>query len=71
MDYLRYCLANALTLLGIVGFLLGGAWVWLGAATILFILVGDLLLGRDERPRHPWGVPATRACRNPASGEAP
>lgn len=51
MDYLRYYLANVLTLLGIVGFLLGGAWVWLGAATILFILVGDLLFGRDERPR--------------------
>ena len=51
MDYLRYYLANLLTLLGIVGFLLGGGWVWLGAATILLILVGDLIFGRDERPR--------------------
>lgn len=72
MDHSRYCLANALILLGSVGFLLGGAWVWPGAATILFILVGDLLFGRDERPRRPWAVPATRlvvqACiwRSPA-----
>lgn len=51
MDYLRYYLANLMTAFGIAGFVLGGAWVWLGATTILLVLIGDLLLGRDERPR--------------------
>jgi alkane 1-monooxygenase len=51
MVYLRYYGANLLTAIGIAGFLLGGAYVWLGAATILGVLLGDLLLGRDEQPR--------------------
>lgn len=51
MIYLRYYFANVLTAVGIGGFLLGGGYVWLGAATILAVLFGDLLLGRDQRPR--------------------
>lgn len=51
MDNLRYYFANLLTATGIAGFLLGGGYVWLGAATILVVLFGDLLLGPDERPR--------------------
>lgn len=56
MDAIRYYLANALTATGIAGFLLGGQWVWLGASTILLILLGDLIAGRDERPRR---IPAS------------
>ncbi len=51
MDYLRYYLGPAMVLAGIVGFALGGQWVWLGAATILVVLGLDLLLGKDLAKR--------------------
>ncbi|KHS43831.1 fatty acid desaturase [Novosphingobium subterraneum] len=33
MDGLRYFLIPVMTLAGVIGFLLGGSYVWLGAAT--------------------------------------
>ncbi|HZN93572.1 MAG TPA: hypothetical protein VFB81_12755 [Myxococcales bacterium] len=42
MGYLRYYLGNVFTLLGVVGFALGGSWVWLGAATFPLLVALDL-----------------------------
>jgi alkane 1-monooxygenase len=43
MDYVRYYLGTVFMLAGISGFVLGGAWVWLGATTFLWALLLDLL----------------------------
>ncbi len=51
MDYLRYYLANIIVLVGIVGFLLGGSWVWLGIATYIPLLICDLLAKPDLKVR--------------------
>lgn len=57
MDYLRYYLNTALVLIAILGFYLGGQWVWLGASTYLGLLILDLLLPKDyanRTIRHPF-----------------
>lgn len=57
MDTLRYCSVPLTTLTGVVGFLLGGNYVWLGAATFPVMLVLDVLLPADTAPRRiamPW-----------------
>ncbi|MCX7069639.1 MAG: alkane 1-monooxygenase [Gammaproteobacteria bacterium] len=51
MDALRYYLAPATTLCGVIGFLLGGDAVWLGLATFPVLLFFDVVLPRDESPR--------------------
>jgi toluene methyl-monooxygenase len=51
MDYLRYYLVPLTTFCGALGFILGGGWVWLGAATFPVLLVLDILLPRDFAPR--------------------
>lgn len=59
MDYLRYYLNTLLVVVAIVGFYLGGQWVWLGASTYLFLLVLDLMLPNDYKNRqirHPFFV---------------
>jgi alkane 1-monooxygenase len=59
MDYLRYYLNTLLVVVAIVGFYLGGQWVWLGASTYLFLLVLDLILPNDYKNRqirHPFFV---------------
>lgn len=59
MDYLRYYLNTLLVVVAILGFYLGGQWVWLGASTYLVLLVLDLLLPNDYKNRqirHPFFV---------------
>jgi len=57
MGYLRYYLGNVFTLLGVVGFALGGSWVWLGAATFPLLVALDLSFIRpdfsERNLRHP------------------
>lgn len=56
-DTLRYWLVPATTLCGVVGFLFGGPWVWLGFATFPVLLLFDIVLPRDIAPRRvalPW-----------------
>lgn len=57
MDALRYLLPIATTLAGVVGFMLGGQWVWLGAATFPVLMALDIILPPDMAPRKitmPW-----------------
>ena len=51
MDYLRYYIVSLMMLIGIVGCLLGGYWLWAGISTygVLFILA--LLSKPDHQPR--------------------
>lgn len=42
MDYLRYYLGVSFMIAGIVGFVLGGPYVWLGAATFPLVVLVDL-----------------------------
>lgn len=51
MDVLRYHLGPLTTLGGVVGFLLGGPWVWLGIAGFPVLLALDLLLAPDHARR--------------------
>lgn len=50
-DTVRYYLVPLTTLAGVVGFLLGGDYVWLGLATFPVLLVFDLILPTDTAPR--------------------
>lgn len=50
-DYLRYYLSPATLLFGVVGLYLGGAWVWLGLATLPILAIGDSVLPRDLAER--------------------
>jgi hypothetical protein len=57
MDTLRYYIIPLITLTAVVGFGLGGEWVWLGAATFPVLAVFDILLPNDYKPRNiafPW-----------------
>lgn len=58
MDYLRYYLGTAFMAAGLLGFALGGSWVWLGASTFLALVVLDLVFwGQDLAERDvaiPW-----------------
>lgn len=57
MDYLRYYFNTLLVLAAILGFYLGGQWVWIGASTYLVLLMLDLLLANDYKNRkinHPF-----------------
>lgn len=60
MDTLRYWLiVPATTLAGVLGFALGGHWIWLGIATFPVLLVLDMVLPRDlgvRRISRPWLV---------------
>lgn len=51
MDSLRYFVVPLTTATGIVGFLLGGQYVWLGVATFPLFLILDIVLPSDLRPR--------------------
>lgn len=52
MDYLRYYINSLFVILGIVGFLLGGQWVWLGYSNLILIMVADALSPQDYRKRN-------------------
>ncbi|MCG2633512.1 MAG: fatty acid desaturase [Gammaproteobacteria bacterium] len=52
-DYLRYFLNNLLLLVAISGFVLGGQWVWLGAASFPVLLLLDCVTGDDLATRRP------------------
>lgn len=58
LDHFRYYMASLYTLIGILGFWLGGLWVWLGfLGVLLAIIVGDAILGEDtniRQLRYPW-----------------
>jgi hypothetical protein len=59
MDTLRYYIIPLITCSGIVGFGLGGEWVWLGALTFPVLAVFDILLPNDYKARNitrPWLV---------------
>ncbi len=47
MNYLRYYLGAAIVIAGIIGFLLGDAWVWLGLATFIPLLMIDVIAKKD------------------------
>lgn len=51
MEYLRYYLGASVVLIGIVGFVLGGHWVWLAIGTYAPLALADGLLGADVRAR--------------------
>ena len=51
MDTLRYYLVPLTSLTGVIGFLLGGGYVWLGLATFPVLLVFDILLPADTARR--------------------
>lgn len=51
MDTLRYYLVPLTTLVGVIGFGLGGGYVWLGLATFPVLLVLDIVLPPDLAPR--------------------
>ncbi len=56
MDSLRYFIIPATTAVGVLGFLLGGQYVWLGIGTFAVLLVFDVLLPRDIKPRQAIAV---------------
>ncbi|WP_428630030.1 alkane 1-monooxygenase [Sphingopyxis sp.] len=51
MDYLRYYTAFAIQLLTAASFVAGGAWVWVGIATLPLLGLIDSILPNDMRPR--------------------
>ena len=51
MDSLRYFIIPITTATGVIGFLLGGSFVWLGIATFPVLLILDVLLPADIKPR--------------------
>lgn len=51
MDTLRYYIVPLTTFIGVLGFLLGGPWVWLGIANFPVLMLLDVLLPRDFAPR--------------------
>lgn len=51
MAHLRYYLGPLMTVLGVTGFLLGGAWVWLGVALFPIYMALDMLLPPDHAVR--------------------
>ena len=51
MDTLRYYLVPLTTLCGVLGFCLGGPWVWLGLATYPVLALLDIGLPRDTSSR--------------------
>lgn len=53
MDRIRYLIIPLTTALGVAGFLLGGTFVWFGAATFPVLLLADVILPRDINPRAP------------------
>ncbi len=57
MDSIRYYLMPLTTLCGVIGFVLGGNWIWLAAATYPVLMLGDILLPSDKKERlhlGPW-----------------
>lgn len=51
MDGLRYFLILVMTLAGVIGFMLGDSYVWLGAATFPVLMTLDILLPADHKMR--------------------
>lgn len=51
MDYLKYYAATVVLAIGFTGFMLGGDWVWLAAATFVVITAMDFFLPRDYSVR--------------------
>ena len=51
MDYLRYYLGTAVVVCGVLGFYWGGYWVFLGVGTFIPLLILDIVLPRDFKPR--------------------
>ncbi len=56
MDSIRYYLMPMTTLVGVIGFLMGGAWIWLAAGTYIVLMLGDVLLPSDVKPRTRLGA---------------
>ncbi len=57
MDYIRYYLGALVIFIGIIGFYLGGPWVWLGASTFIPLILVDIFSKKDSRARNiskPW-----------------
>lgn len=61
MELMRYFTAPALTAVGILGFLWGGPWCWLGMATLVALIAADFGFGmdfEDREVRHPFAFEA-------------
>ena len=58
MKYLNYYITPVLSLVVMIGILLGGHWMWFGLAVLFVVVIGgDAVLGEDaSQPeyRHPW-----------------
>lgn len=63
MDYARYYVGPLFMLAGVIGFLLGGPWVWLGASTFGLAIVLDLMALEPDY--------STRTINHPALAELP
>lgn len=63
MDYARYYVGPLFMLAGVLGFLLGGPWVWLGASTFGWAVLVDLLALQPDY--------STRTINHPALAELP
>lgn len=46
-EYTRYLVATAMLFIGLLGLILGDAWVWLGLATFVALALADVLVGSD------------------------
>lgn len=51
MDYLRYYVVSVMMIVGIVGFALGGYWLWAGLGTYIALFVLAMLSSQDIKPR--------------------
>ena len=51
MDSLRYYIVPLTTFCGVLGFWLGGPWVWMGIGTFPVLMVLDLVFPADTAPR--------------------
>ncbi|MEO1889129.1 MAG: alkane 1-monooxygenase [Cycloclasticus sp.] len=48
---LRYLLGSFMLSIGVAGFYIGGVWNWLGTVAFIFVVLFDIALPSDEKPR--------------------
>ncbi|PHS72910.1 MAG: alkane 1-monooxygenase [Cycloclasticus sp.] len=49
---LRYLLGTLMLSIGVIGFYLGGLWNWLGTVAFVFVVLLDVALPQDDKPRN-------------------
>jgi len=48
----RYLFGSLMLSIGVLGFYLGGVWNWLGTVAFVFVVLLDIALPQDDKPRH-------------------